>query len=139
MDVQTAVISVLKDLIVLAGTVLLSFITNYLHRYYTVKQIETAKSIAVLAVTFVEQVAAALGLTNPEMLQMAIDRARMLAAKIGINLTDQQWETLIEAALGELKDIWAAPKGSNPGTGPGAKNTLLEFLPGRGGEPGNAP
>lgn len=108
MNVQTAVFNVLKDLIVLAGTVGLGFVTNYVHKYYMAKQIETAKGIAVLVVTFVEQVAASLGLTSRAKLQLAIERAKALAAKIGLNLTDQQWETLIEAALGELKDIWAA-------------------------------
>ena len=107
MDVQTAVFSVLRDLIVLAGTVVLGYVSNYLHRYYTAQQIQTAKSLALLAVTFVEQVAVSLGLTNPEKLQVAIQRAKALAAKVGINLTDQQWETLIEAVLGEVKDIWA--------------------------------
>lgn len=107
MDVQTAIFSVLKDLIVLAGTLILGFVTSYIHRYYTARQIQTAKQLAVLAVTFVEQVAAALGLTNPEKLKLAIQRAEALAAKAGIKLTGQQWETLIEAVLGELKDIWA--------------------------------
>jgi uncharacterized membrane protein affecting hemolysin expression len=107
-DVQTAVFAVLKDLVVLAGTVLLGFVMNYVHKYFTNKQIETAKQLAVLAVTFVEQVANSLGLTNPEKLRLAIQRAEALAAKIGINLTTQQWETLIEAVLGELKNIWAA-------------------------------
>ena len=114
MDIQTAVFAVLKDLIVLAGTVVLGFVTNYVHKYLTAQQIEVAEDLAVLAVTFVEQVAASLGLTNPEKLQLAIQRAKTLAAKVGINLTDQQWETLIEAVLGELKDIWTAvdtPKG----------------------------
>jgi len=108
-SVQTQIFTVLKDLITLAGTVLLGVVTNYVHKHYTAKQLQTANGIAGIAVTFVEQVADALGIkVSSQKYQMALDKAKELAAHIGIHLTDAQWQALIEAAVGEAKDVWGA-------------------------------
>jgi len=47
------------------------------------------------------------GIAKSQKLMMAIQRAEALAAKVAIKLTTPQWETLIEAVLGEIKQLWA--------------------------------
>jgi len=107
--VQAQIFAVLKDLITLAGTILLSITANYVHKHYTAKQLHTATNIAKIAVTFVEQTAESLGIKlSSQKYQMALEKAKELATHIGIHLTDTQWQALIEAAVGEAKDIWQA-------------------------------
>jgi ABC-type branched-subunit amino acid transport system ATPase component len=106
LDLQSAIYAVLKDLIVLAGTVLAGTLTAYVQKHYTAKQVETAKEIARTAVLFAEQTAKLLGINGEAKFKAALEKAKVLAAKAGIQLTDEQWQGLIEAAVKEFSDVW---------------------------------
>lgn len=80
-------------------------VVRWLKARYTAEQIQTGMEIARIVVRAVEQVAAASGwsLRGKAKLQEALDRARAIAAKQGLDLTDEQWKTVIEAAVLELR------------------------------------
>ena len=106
MDVQTLIFNALKDLVTLGCTVLLGFASAYVKSHFSAKQIDTAKGIAETAVSFVEQTMSTAGIDNAQKFQAAFNSAKGLAAKAGIKLTDQQWESLLEGALKDMKVYW---------------------------------
>jgi len=107
MDIQTLIYTVLKDLITLGATVLLGYLTAYAKAHFSAKQLSNAKIIATLGVSFAEQVAATMGLSSIGKFDTALTQAKSLAAKYGLNYTDEQWKGLIEAALKEAQKNWA--------------------------------
>lgn len=112
MDIQTLIYNVLKDLITLGATVLLGYLTAYAKSHFSGKQLSNAIAVATLAVTFAEQVAKSLDLSSIGKFNAALEQAKSLAAKYGLNYTDEQWKGLIEAALKEAQKDWqelAAP------------------------------
>jgi len=98
--------NVLKDVLTLIASVGLGYLTVYIRSHYTAKQAQTAESIARLAVTFAQQVANSLGLDSQGKLNAALTQAKEFAAKHGINYTDEQWKTLLEAAVNIAKKDW---------------------------------
>lgn len=117
MDIQTLIFNALKDLVALGLTALLGFATAYVKSHFSAKQIDTAKGIAETAVSFVEQTMSTAGVDNSQKFQAAFNSAKALAAKAGIKLTDQQWESLIEGALKDMKVYWDSV-GNTPSPAP---------------------
>ena len=105
-QIQTMVYDVLQDAIVLLGSLLVGVVTRYIQQHYNAKQIEDAKGIAQIAVSSVEEIANVLGIKGADKLSIALNKARALAIKAGIELTDDQWHSLIHDALAELKGTW---------------------------------
>lgn len=99
MDIQTAVYTLLKDIITLLGAVALTYLSAYIKQHFNAKQIELAKTIAEEAVYFAEQISTTLGIKGADKYKAALEKAKVLAAKVGIHLTDEQWQGLIESAV----------------------------------------
>ena len=105
MNVQQIISSGLSDIAMSLASILIGMGGYYLKKHFSAKQIATAAGIAEEAVRFVAQAALQFGLTtNEAKYQKALERAKELAAKIGISLTDNQWETLLESAYKQVKD-----------------------------------
>jgi hypothetical protein len=99
MDIQNAVYALLKDLIALLGSIAIAYLSAYLKQHFNAKQLELAKTIAEEAVYFAEQVGNTLGIKGADKYKAALEKAKVLAAKVGIHLTDEQWQGLIESAV----------------------------------------
>lgn len=112
MDMQTSVYNVLMDCITIAGTVLLGFVSAYVKQHFTGIQVNQAKQISGIAVTFAEQVASTMGLDGQAKYASALAKAKELSARFGLVLTDAQWQGLIEASLNELNAIWHGTNGA---------------------------
>lgn len=105
MDVQTIISSGLTDIATALVSVLIAMAGLYLRQHFTSKQLSTAASIASEAVNFATQAAKKLNITaDLAKYQHALAKAKELASKAGINLSDSQWETLIESAYKQAKD-----------------------------------
>lgn len=105
MTVLEAVVAVVVALIGLAGTIATRALVPYLRAQLGEANLVKALEIAQVAVAAVEQLAPGAGDSAREKFADALDRARSLAAAHGIDLTDEQWQTLIERAVYEIQDI----------------------------------
>lgn len=94
---------VLTNLVLLLIVVAGGYLVRYLRRSLTTQQISLATEIAEIAVRAAEQIGYASGFDGPKKLAEALDRARDLAGKYGIRYSDEQWATLIEKAVEQLK------------------------------------
>ncbi|MGB9781483.1 MAG: phage holin, LLH family [Moorellaceae bacterium] len=95
----------LTDLIQLIIVVLGGMLINYLRKKFTQQQIDQALQIAEIAVKAAEAIGAANGFDGKAKFQQALVFVKQLAAKHGINLTDEQWQGIIEAAVHQLKAL----------------------------------
>lgn len=93
----------LIDLVLAVSTVALGALVTLIRKHFTVKQIELAESIAGIAVAATEQMAKAAGWNPSQKLKSALGDARDLGAKHGVRLTDEQWRTLVEQEVANLK------------------------------------
>lgn len=114
MDIITALYPLLTDLIIAVGTILLGYLTLFVKQHYSVKQVETAKKVAGIAVGFADEVAHVSGINGPEKLDAAMFQAKVLANKIGIKLTNEQWNGLIKAVVNEGRTIYDSVQGQAP-------------------------
>jgi hypothetical protein len=112
MDTQILVYNILKDIIALAGTILIGFITAYVNQHFTATQVSNAKQVATIAVTFAEQIANSMGFKGQDKYNSALSKAKDLATKYGVKMTDDQWQGLIEAAVKEMNHIWNSSNGA---------------------------
>lgn len=97
---------VLEAIIVLIG----GFVVSWLRTRVNAAKLDKAITIAEIVVPAVEQAFAGV-LHGTKKLEWALEWAKDLAAKHGVNLTDEQWQALIEQAVfhmnqqyGKLKD-----------------------------------
>jgi hypothetical protein len=81
------------------GAVITGAIALLAHAHITQKTLQKAEDIAHTAMNAVEQIAPALKIKGSAKLGHAIDMAKGLAKDLGVNLSDTQWETLIEHAV----------------------------------------
>ncbi|MDI3298278.1 MAG: phage holin, LLH family [Bacillota bacterium] len=109
-DIQQAVVQVLSDLIRLAALVVAGYVAAWVRQHVTAARWQRAQDIARTAVWAVEQMAPGLGLRAKAKLDQALQAARRLAASHGLRLTDDEWRSLIEAAVKALKDAGAEIK-----------------------------
>lgn len=110
MAIQNAIYAALKDIIALIGSIAVAYLSAYLKQHLQVKQLEAARAIAKEAVFFAEQIGDTLGIKGGNKFKAALEKAKVLAAKAGIKLTDDQWQGLIEAAVNVGQQIWDATK-----------------------------
>ena len=107
MDLSQLTVSAgLQDAIMALIIALLGMGVNYVKNHFTVKQMEGAKKTAKVVVFAVEQYAQGKAISGPDKLSEAILRAKGLAKKAGVRLTDDQWDSFIHGALAELKRVW---------------------------------
>lgn len=105
MNVQQIISSGLSDIGMALLSTLVGLAGYYLKQHFTSKQLATAASIATEAVNFAAQAAKKLGITQDlAKYQHALAKAKELASKVGIKLSDSEWETLIESAYKQAKD-----------------------------------
>jgi len=85
--------------------VLVAFLVAFVKSHFSARQIATASWIATDAVNFAAQAAKRLGINQDSVkYDSALTKAKELASKAGLNLSDSQWETLIESAYKKVKD-----------------------------------
>ena len=106
MEIQTQAFAVLQNVILALITVLGGMAVRYIQQHFTAKQLDKAKGIAQIAVSSVEQISKSLSINGSQKLTAAISKAETLAAKVGIKLTTEQWDSLIHDALAEFKQVW---------------------------------
>ncbi|SPF49984.1 hypothetical protein SBF1_4680002 [Candidatus Desulfosporosinus infrequens] len=105
MDIQTAIASGLTDVVTALAGVLVAFLVAYVRQHFSATQISTASGIATEAVNFAVQSAKKLGVTQDlAKYNSALTKAKELASKAGVNLSDSQWETLLESAYKKAKE-----------------------------------
>ena len=105
MDSQTLISSGLTDIVTALAGVLVAFLVAYVKQHFSATQISTASGIATEAVNFATQAAKKLGVTQDlAKYNSALSKAKELASKAGVNLSDSQWETLLESAYKKAKD-----------------------------------
>ncbi|AFV02811.1 MULTISPECIES: phage holin family protein [unclassified Dehalobacter] len=106
MDTQALIQALLNELLQIVITIVIPFVGAYLvsliKKHLTAKQIEIAKNIAGIAVKFAQQS----GLANADKFQLAFNTVKSMASQHGIKLTDEQWTSLVEAAVNEFKKDW---------------------------------
>jgi hypothetical protein len=102
---QTLISSGLTDTVTALTGVLVAFLVAYVRQYFSATQIRTASGIATEAVNFATQATKKLGATQDlAQYNSALTKANELASKAGVNLSDSQWETLLESAYKKAKD-----------------------------------
>jgi len=105
MDSQTLISSGLTDIVTALAGVLVAFLVAYVKQHFSDAQISTASGIATEAVNFATQASKKLGVTQDlAKYNSALTKAKELASKAGVNLSDSQWETLLESAYKKAKD-----------------------------------
>ncbi|MDQ7095013.1 phage holin, LLH family [Desulfosporosinus sp. PR] len=105
MDVQQIISSGLSDIAMALMSALIALTGVYLRKHFTAKQLATASSIAQDAVNFAVQAAKKHGITaDLGKYNAALGKAKELAAKAGIKMTDSEWEGLIESEYKKAKD-----------------------------------
>ena len=82
------------------------YLTAWLRARFTTEQLTKAEDIARIAVVAVEQVMSKLEHSPAERFDAALIRAKELAARYGLVLTDEQWESMIESAVREWTKVW---------------------------------
>ena len=105
MDIQTLIASGVNGYRNCTAGVLVAFLVAYVRQHFSATQISTASGIATEAVNFATQAAKKLGVTQDlAKYNSALTKAKELASKAGVNLSDSQWETLLESAYKKAKD-----------------------------------
>lgn len=102
MDNQTVLNLVMQIVITIVIPVVGGYAVTFLSKHMTAKQIETAQNVAKIGVTYAEQ----LGVPNSDKFTAAFNTAKSFAGKYGLKFTDEQWESMIEAAVKEGKKDW---------------------------------
>jgi len=103
MDFNTLVYNALLTIITTSLPILITFLTKFIIQHTNAKQLNTAKIIALNAVTYVNQVSKDLGIDNSVKLSSALNSASQLGKKYGIILEDSQWRSLLESSVLEVK------------------------------------
>lgn len=92
--------------------ILLGYLTVWLREKYgaervatAVKTLHHAYDIAQQSVDAVEQLSAKAGWDSPTKKMRAIVLAKTLAVKSALQLSDEQWDTLIETAVKNIRDF----------------------------------
>lgn len=86
----------------------LAYLTAYLRKRYTAEQMRLALDVAAIAVGAVEQMFRRKGVDPATKYAQAKEFAMTLARQYGINLTEQQVQTLIERAVYEMNQAKGA-------------------------------
>jgi hypothetical protein len=108
MDVQITnlLYNVLLTIISTGLPIVIGYIVMFIKSHYTSKQIESAKEIAKISVSYVEQIAEANGINGIDKFNKALASVKNLGNEKGLNFSDSQWKTLIESALKETVNGW---------------------------------
>lgn len=105
MTIMEAVVAVVAALIGLLGTVITGALVPYLRSRMSEQDLWKARQIAEFAVAAVEQLAPGTGAQARQKFDDAMGRAYDLAASHGIDLSAEEWRTLIEQAVYELNKV----------------------------------
>jgi len=102
-DTQTILYNTMLTIISTGLPILIGYGVVFIRQHLSLKQLQTAKKISLNSAEFVNQTMKDLEIDNSTKLSSAIISARNLAEKVGIKLTDSQWETIIESSVIEIK------------------------------------
>ena len=105
MTIMEAVVTLVVALMGLLGAVVSRALIPYLRTQVSDAQLTKARQIAEFAVQAVEQLAPGTGAQARQKFNDAMSRAYDLAEAHGINLTEEQWRTLIEKAVYEIQQV----------------------------------
>lgn len=109
--------AIIKDLIIaliqLAALILAGYAAKWVRTNVSQKQMDLALAVSQVVVAAVEQLAASGQIEYKRKMEIAIAKARDQARQWGLNLSDAQWNELLEAAVAAMKvageEIKAAP------------------------------
>ncbi len=102
MTIMEAAVAVVAALMGLLGTVITGALVPYLRSRMSEQDLWKARQIAEFAVAAVEQLAPESGAKAREKFDDAMGRAYELARTHGIDLSAEEWRTLIEQAVYEM-------------------------------------
>lgn len=105
MTIMEAVIAVVVALMGLLGTVITGVLVPYLRSRISEQDLWKARQIAEFAVAAVEQLAPRTGDGARVKFDRAMERAYELAKSHGIELSAEEWRTLIEQAVYEMNRV----------------------------------
>jgi len=103
MDITTLIYNLLLTVITTGLPIIIAYIVSFIKQHTNAKQLNTAKILAKNAVLFTKQVSSDLQIDNSTKLASAINSATQLGKNYGINLNENQWRSLVEASLIEIK------------------------------------
>lgn len=105
---------VVDALVSIAGVYLMAlgtFLIKWLNKRATATEVDVAKILVQSAVKATDQISGRLGIDKEAKYDEALQRVKDLAEAHGIHKTDQQWGTLIEDAVDDMRRWWDAAKG----------------------------
>lgn len=112
-EFQAVVADLLIALIQLALITLTGYAVKLVRTNVSQKQMDLALAVSQVVVGAVEQLAASGQIEYKRKMEIAIAKARDQARQWGLNLSDAQWNELLEAAVAAMKaageEIKAAP------------------------------
>ena len=103
MDFTTIIYNLLLTLVTTGVPILIGGLTILIKQHFSAKQLKIAQVIASNSVSFSEQISKELNLNNEGKLNSALASAQELATKFGVKLNSDQWKSLIEPCVNELK------------------------------------
>jgi len=113
MDFTTILYNLILTIVTTATPILVGYLVIFIRQHLSTKQLETAKVISLNAVAYSNQISKELGLNNEQKLNSALASAQIIAEKYGIKLTSDQWKSLIEPCVNQLKqglnDVLSVP------------------------------
>jgi hypothetical protein len=90
----------------------------FVRTHHSASQVQRAQEIGRTAVWAVEQLATAAGWDRRAKFARALAFAKRLAARAGLHLQDDQWQTILEAAVRALGEAGADLPKAPPSTTP---------------------
>lgn len=105
-QIQALLYNLILTLISTGLPIVLGYITMYIKSHYTAKQIESAKEVAKISVSYVEQIAQANGINGIDKFNKALESVKDLGNQKGLKFSDSQWQTLIEGSIKESVKGW---------------------------------
>lgn len=112
-EIQAALADLFLALLQLALITLTGFAVKWVKTNVSQKQMDLALGVSQVVVGAVEQLAASGQIDYDRKMEIAIAKARDQAKQWGLNLSDEQWNGLLEAAVAAMKaageEIKAAP------------------------------
>lgn len=101
--ISNALVTVVVALIGVFGVLIEHWAKKLVQANFTAKQIQIAQDVAAVIVDAVEEMGAAGIIDYKSKFAAALRRVKDLAASKGVVLSDEQWQSMIEAAVAQMK------------------------------------
>lgn len=105
MNIDAMIYTALKDLVLLFLAIGLRWAVSYVKAHFTDKQIDMGSKIASIVVNAVEQLAASKQIDLNQKKEEAVAMLSEYAKKVGLKLSPEQINALIEEAVKTMKEM----------------------------------